>query len=264
MSLIRAFWTTFFAAYELYLIYSRGKRGAPGGSPRTPDTLDPNKTGKEMPRPVSQNISLAVTRLHIMAHFSRSALLLLLALAGICLSYSVAAPFPCLGGPTTFLWGERSVLKIYNFSFAVFARYPDGRVYEDANVSVSFLGLQELSRPSNLQCYESLTKFPLTEEEALATPYGFVRVSDLMCEYQHSLQTTSSGAIINTTSIKATWAAHPAFQLTFNLSISDKDAKIPHFYSPTQDDTLYEVYTYVKTKNRDASFVGKSGAPRSA
>lgn len=186
-----------------------------------------------------------------MAHSSRSVLLLLLALMGICFSYSAAATFPCADSPTTFLWGERSVLKIYNFSFAVFARYPDGRVYEDANVSVSFLGLQELSRPTYENCYESLTRFPLLTAENEATPFGYVQLGDLTCEYQHSLQTASNGAVINTTSIKATWPAHPTFQLTFNLSISTKDAKIPHFYSPTQDYTLDEVYTYVEAQIRD-------------
>lgn len=138
------------------------------------------------------------------------------------------------------------MLVISNWSFTIFARYPNGSVYPDANVAVKFEGFQEFKRVAGVNCIETLATFPATSVDEITTAYSYILASEMMCDYSESLRTVSNGAVINTTMITATSPAHPGFQLTFNVSVSDKDAKIPYFYSPTQNLTIYENFVYVE------------------
>lgn len=196
-----------------------------------------------------------------MARSSRTELLLLLALMCIGLTHCAAAPTPCTNSPGTALWGTESVLFVANSSFSIFARYPDGSIYKDASVSITFRGLQEFFRPANTQCYESPTTFPLTQSEHSADPFGYVQTSDLMCEYEQIVWQADNGAVINTTKIKTTWPAHPDFLMTFNLSLPTKDATVSHYHSVSQGQTLFEHYEYVNPP-KERRFTSRAVANR--
>lgn len=156
-----------------------------------------------------------------------------------------------LSAPLSMLaWDQKSIIFVDGFSWSVSPTYLDAngqlQTYFAAAMGLQLQGIQEIANDQGDFCVADgnidTTAFPWTN----SAYYQIMNVSLLDCKYIQSTQyIRSANVTLNTTTIVAKSSSLPGFQITANLSTSDKEWSFVTHTDPSTNETLVSTYKCV-------------------